>query len=530
MTRPILARLALGTALGLMTLPAFAKDFVYCSEGSPEGFDPALYSTNSTWDASSEAVYDALTRFKAGTSEVEPALAESWEVSPDNLEYTFHLRQGVKFHTTADFTPTREMNADDVVFSFARQMGQDPEWQDYTGAGSWVIFDAMEMGSIVKEVVKVDDHTVKFVLNEPNASLPALVALNFGAILSKEYADKLMAEGRLQDLNLAPVGTGPFSLVAYQADAVIRYAANADWWDGKPAIDNLIFAITPEPAVRMTRLKAGECQMASYPAPADVPSLKADPTLKVMEAPGLNVAYLAFNTQVAPWDNPELRKALIMAIDRETLVDTVYEGLGGVAETLVPPTMWGHADQIEPYAYDPEAARKALAELGAEDLSVKLWATPISRVYMPNGRRAAEMIQADLAAVGVEAEIVSYEWGEYLKRVREADRDGIAMMGGSADVADPDNLLGFFLTCGSGGNASNWCNDEVDGLLRQARQISDQEERTALYVKIQEIVHDEAPLLPLANATVVLPMSAKVQNYAMNPLGAHRFDKVDLAE
>lgn len=528
MTRPILARLALGTALGLMTLPAFAKDFVYCSEGSPEGFDPALYSTNSTWDASSEAVYDALTRFKAGTSDVEPALAESWEVSDDNLEYTFHLRQGVQFHSNAGFTPTREMNADDVLFSFTRQMGQD--WQDYTGAGSWVIFDAMEMGDIIKEIVKIDDHTVKFVLNEPNASLPALMALNFGAILSKEYADQLVEEGRVQDLNLAPIGTGPFSLVAYQADAVIRYAANADWWDGKPAVDNLIFAITPEPAVRMTRLKAGECHMASYPAPADVPGLKADPTLKVMEAPGLNVAYLAFNTQVAPWDNPDLRRALISAIDRETLVQTVFEGQGTVAETLVPPTMWGFADQIAPYAYDPDSARQALADLGAEGLSVKLWATPISRSYMPNGRRAAEMIQADLAAVGVQAEIVSYEWGEYLKRVREADRDGIAMMGGSADVADPDNLLGFFLACGSGGNAANWCNEEVDGLLKQARQISDQEERTALYLKIQEIVHDQAPLLPLANATVVLPMSVKVQNYAMNPLGAHRFDKVDLAE
>lgn len=528
--RPVLACLALGTALGLTALHASAKDFVYCSEGSPEGFDPALYSTNSTWDASSEAIYDALTRFKPGTSEIEPALAESWDISPDNLEYTFHLRKGVTFRGNANFTPSRDMNADDVIFSFTRQMAQDGPWRDYTGAGSWVIFDSMEMGSIIKEVVKVDDYTVKFVLNEPNASLPALVALNFGAILSKEYADTLLESGRTQDLNLAPVGTGPFSLVAYQADAVIRYAANPDWWDGKPAIDNLIFAITPEPAVRMTRLKAGECHMAAYPAPADVAGLKADPTLNVMEAPGLNVAYLAFNTQAAPWDNPELRKALIMAIDRETLVDTVYEGLGNVAETLVPPTMWGYADQITPYPYDPEAARAMLADLGVSDLSLRLWATPISRSYMPNGRRAAEMIQADLDAIGVQAEIVTYEWGEYLKRVREEDRDGIAMMGGSADVADPDNLLGFFLTCGSGGNSAHWCNEEVDDLMKQARQISDLDERTALYVKIQEIVHDEAPLLPLANATVVLPMSVKVQNYAMNPLGAHRFDKVDLAD
>ena len=530
MIRPTFAGITFTAALGVMAFQASAKDFVYCSEGSPEGFDPALYSTNSTWDASSEAIYDALTRFKAGTSEIEPALAESWVVSPDTLEYTFHLREGVKFKGNDNFTPTREMNADDVVFSFARQMTQEGPWKDYSQAGTWVIFDSMEMGTIIKDIVKVDDRTVKFVLSEPNASFPALVALNFGAILSKEYGDKLLAEGKTQDLNLAPVGTGPFSLVAYQADAAIRYAANPDWWDGKPPIDNLIFAITSDPSVRMTRLRAGECQMAPYPVPADVVGLKADPSLKVMEEAGLNVAYLAFNTRVAPWDNPAVRRALVMAIDRKALIEIVYGGLGEVAETLVPPTMWGYADGIEPYPYDPQAARDALSKLGLTDLSVQLWATPISRSYMPNGRRAAEAIQSDLSAVGVQTEIVSYEWGEYLKRVREEDRNGIAMMGGSADVADPDNLLGFFLACGSGGNASFWCNDDVEKLMRKARQIPDQAERTALYLEIQEIVHEQAPVLPLANATVVLPMSVKVLNYAMNPLGAHRFDKVDLAD
>lgn len=258
MTRPVLFSLALGSALSVMALPALATNFVYCSEASPEGFDPALYSTNSTWDASSVAVYDALTRFKAGTSEVEPALAESWEVSPDNLEYVFHLRKGVGFHTTDGFTPTRDMNADDVLFTFERQMAKDGPWQDYA-PGGWVIFDAMEMGDIIREVVKLDDHTVKFVLNEPNASLPALMALNFGAIMSREYADLLVAEDRTIDLNLAPVGTGPFRLVAYQANATIRYAANDGWWDGRPKIDNLIFAITPDASVRMARLKADEC-------------------------------------------------------------------------------------------------------------------------------------------------------------------------------------------------------------------------------------------------------------------------------
>ncbi|AXC50521.1 ABC transporter substrate-binding protein [Paracoccus suum] len=530
MKRSTLAGLTLSAALGLTAFGASAKDFVYCSEATPEGFDPALYSANSTWDASFEALYDALTRFKAGGTEVEPALAESWDVSPDGREYTFHLRPGVKFNGNDKFTPTREMNADDVIFSFTRQIPQDGPWKEYSQAGTWVIFDSNDMAKLIKEIIKVDDLTVKFVLSEANATFPALMARNFGAILSKEYADQLLADGRTDDLNLAPVGTGPFRLVNYQADAVIRYAANPDWWDGKPAIDNLIFAITPDPSVRMARLKADECQMAPFPAPADVAGLKADPALNVMEQPGLNVAYLAFNTQKAPFDDPALRKALITAIDRSALIETVYGGMGQVAETLVPPTMWGYASDIKPYPYDPEAAKKALAELGQKDLSVELWAIPISRSYMPNGRRAAEMIQSDLAAVGVKAEIVSYEWGEYLKRVRERDRDGIAMMGGSADLPDPNSLMNFFIGCESGGNAAFWCNEEVEGLMKEARQISDQGERTKLYVKIQNMIHDIAPVLPLANATVVLPMSAKVKNYAMDPLGSHRFEKLDLAD
>ncbi|MFH5773164.1 ABC transporter substrate-binding protein [Paracoccus sp. NGMCC 1.201697] len=520
---------ALTCAMALGAGGAMAKDFIYCSEGAPEGFDPALYSTNSTWDASAQTVYDGLTRYKRGTSDIEPALAESWDVSADNREYTFHLRKGVKFHTTPDFTPTRDFNADDVIFSFERQMSKDGPWAEYAGASGWQMFDAMGMPDAIKEIVKIDDQTVKFVLNAPDASFLAAMALNFGAVLSKEYADALSASGKQVELNQKPVGTGPFAFVAYQQDAAIRYRANADWWDGKPPIDNLVFAITQDPTVRITRLKAGECLMAAYPAPAEVPALKADKSLNVMEAPGLNVAFMAFNTQVAPWDRPEVRRAVAMAINRPALVDAVYQGMGQVAETPLPPTIWGYNDQLAPYPYDPGAAKAALEAAGVKDAKLNIWAIPVSRSYMPNGRRAAEMIQADLAQVGIAGEIVSYEWGEYLKRVRALDRDGFAMSGGSSDSADPDNLLGFFLNCpSSSGNTAYWCNAEVQDLLKSARAETQQDKRAEMYERIQQIVHDEAPVLPLANSRVVLPMSTKVKNYVMDPLGAHRFDKVDL--
>ncbi|MFG6083792.1 ABC transporter substrate-binding protein [Paracoccus litorisediminis] len=521
--------LAFTCAMALGANAAMAKDFIYCSEGSPEGFDPALYSTNSTWDASAQTVYDGLTRFKLGTSDIEPALAESWEVSGDNLEYTFHLRKGVKFHTTPEFTPSRDFNADDVIFTFERQMSKDGPWADYASASGWQMFDAMGMTGAIKEIVKLDDQTVKFVLNAPDASFLAAMALNFGAVMSKEYADALMSAGNIAELNQKPVGTGPFAFVAYQQDAAIRYHANGDWWDGKPPIDNLIFAIIQDPTVRVTKLRAGECDMAVYPAPAEIPALKEDKSLTVMETPGLNVAYVAFNTQVAPWDKPEVRKAVAMAINRPALVDAVYQGMGQVAETPLPPSIWGYNDKIAPYPYDPDSAKAALAAAGVKDAKLNIWAIPVSRSYMPNGRRAAEMIQSDLAQVGITSDVVSYEWGEYLKRVRALDRDGLAMMGGSSDNADPDNLLGYFLSCSpTAGNAANWCSPEVTELLKTARAEPVQAKRAEMYERIQQIVHDDVPLLPLANSRVFLPMSVKVKNYVMDPLGAHRFDKVDI--
>ncbi|WP_291159368.1 ABC transporter substrate-binding protein, partial [Ensifer sp. SSB1] len=349
---------------GVALTPAMAKTLVYCSEGSPEGFDAALYSANSTWDASAETVYDRLTEFEPGTTNVVPGLAESWTISADNLEYTLKLREGVKFQTTDDFTPTRDFNADDVLFTFNRQLDKNDPWNSYFPGANWEMFNAMEMPAAIKAITRVDDRTVKFVLNQPDASLPSKLALNFGSIVSKEYADKLAAEGRREDLDRKPVGTGPFRFVDYQQDAAIRFAANADYWDGAPKIDNLIFAITTDATTRMQKLQAGECHVAPYPAPADVAGLKTNPDLNVLEQPGLNVSYLAMNTLIAPFDKLEVRRAINMAIDRKAIVDSVYQGMGQMAQSVLPPTMWGYNGSIDGYGYDPEAAKKLLDEAG----------------------------------------------------------------------------------------------------------------------------------------------------------------------
>ena len=528
-------RLFLATMLATTMLAAgsaSAKTLIYCSEGSPEGFDPAPYTAGTTFNASSRPLYNRLVEFERGTTNIIPGLAESWEVSDDSLSYTFKLRKGVKFHTTDFFTPTRDFNADDVLFTFERQLKKDHPWNQYTAGIAWEYFDGMDMPALIKSIEKVDDYTVKFNLTRPEAPMIANLAMDFASIMSAEYAAKLEAEGKKEMLNQQPVGTGPFKFVAYQKDAVIRYAAHEGFWNGKQPIDDLVFAITTDASVRQQKLKAGECHVAPYPNPADLADLKADPNLQVLEQEGLNVGYLAYNTTQAPFDNVNVRKALNMAINKQAILDAVFQGSGKIAKNPIPPTMWSYNDDIQDDPYDPEAAKKMLDEAGVKDLKMKIWAMPVQRPYNPNARRMAELIQADFAKVGVEVEIVSYEWGEYLKLSKEKDRDGAVLLGWTGDNGDPDNFLAVLLGCSAvgGSNRAQWCNQEFEDLIQKAKTLPNNDAREPLYRDAQVVFKREAPWATIAHSVVFMPMSRKVTGYKMDPLGSHRFDGVDIAE
>ncbi|MFV0360269.1 ABC transporter substrate-binding protein [Tropicimonas sp.] len=510
---------------------ASAKTLVYCSEGSPEGFDPALYTAGTTFDASSHPVFNHLTEFVTGTTEVVPGLAESWEVSDDGLEYTFHLRQGVKFHSNDQFTPTRDFNADDVIFSFDRQGNPENPYNQVSG-GTWEYYNGMSMPDLIKEMVRVDDYTVKFVLNRPEAPMIANLAMDFASIQSKEYADALLAAGTPEMLNQAPIGTGPFRFVAYQKDAVIRFEANPDYWEGASPIDNLVFAITPDASVRYQKLKAGECHIMPYPNPADIQAMQDDPDINVLEQAGLNIGYLAYNAMQPPFDNPKVRKALNMAMDKQAVLDVVFQGSGQIAKNPIPPTMWSYNDAVGDDSYDPEAAKAMLAEEGVENLSMKIWAMPVQRPYNPNARRMAELIQADFAKIGVDVEIVSYEWGEYLERSKEKDRDGAVLLGWTGDNGDPDNFLATLLGCDAvgGANRAQWCHEPFNEVVQQAKLTSDMAERTRLYEEAQVIFKEQAPWATIAHSTVFMPTRPEVQGYKVHPLGGHIFYGVDIAE
>jgi dipeptide transport system substrate-binding protein len=524
-------KLATGLMLGaLFAGSVSAKTLVYCSEGSPEGFDPALYTSGTTFDASSHPIYNRLAEFEVGTTNVIPGLAERWEASADGLSYTFHLRKGVRFHQNKNFTPSRDFNADDVIFSFERQRVESHPYNKVSG-GTWEYFDGMDMPSLIKSVEKVDDYTVRFNLNRPEAPFIANMAMDFASILSAEYGDQMSAAGTPEMLNQAPIGTGPFQFVGYQKDSVIRYKRNAAYWRGASKLDNLVFAITPDNSVRYQKLKAGECHVMPYPNPADIAEMKADPAITMMEQEGLNVGYLAYNSTQKPFDNPKVRKALNMAIDKKAIIDVVFQGSGQAAKNPIPPTMWSYNNSIQDDPYDPEGAKKMLAAEGVSNLSMKVWAMPVQRPYNPNARRMAELIQADFAKIGVTVEIISYEWGEYLSRSRALDRDGAILLGWTGDNGDPDNFLAVLLGCAGveNSNRAQWCHKPFDDLIQKAKVTTDVKERTRLYQEAQVVFKDQAPWATIAHSVVFMPMRSEVKGYKVHPLGGHIFYGVDIA-
>ena len=527
----------LGAALLMSTMLAAssvqAKSLVYCAEGSPENFTPAMNTTGTSLDAA-RPVYNKLTQFTPGSTAVEPGLAESYEVSDEGKTITFHLRKGVKFHSGVNgFTPTRDLNADDVIFSFERQWKPEHPYAKVSG-GAYDYFNDMGMPDLLEAITQgSDDMTVVMKLSKPNAPILANLAMDFATIQSAEYAKFLMDKGTPEQFDQIPVGTGSFQFVDYQKDAVIRFKA-FDGWAGKPKIDDLIYAITPDPTARYAKIKANECQIMIAPNPADLADMGKNPDIQLLEQAGLNIGYMAMNAQKKPFDNPEVRKAIAMAIDRDAILKEVYQGAGQKAKNPIPPTMWSYDDSTVDIPYDPAKAKEMLAAAGVTTLDSDLWWMPVQRPYNPNAKRMAEMVQADLAKVGINVTLVSYEWGEYRKRMQAGEHQ-MGFLGWTGDNGDPDNFLAVLLGCDKDGkpNANNipkWCNAKFQEDIIKAAEITDQGERTALYQDAQKIVAAEVPWLNVAHSTVFEPIRKEVSGYKVSPLGAHEFQNVDITE
>lgn len=518
---------ALGlSAVGLASQAA--GTLIYCSEGSPEGFDTAQYTAGTTFDAAGHALFNRLTQFKKGGTDVEPSLAQSWTISADGLTYTFKLRPGVKFHTTDYFKPGRTLTADDVIFTIERMVNKDHAFNKAYPAQFPYASD-VGLESNTESVTKTDPLTVVLKLKKPDPDLLVKLAMPFASVLSKEFADKLLAEGKASMINQQPVGTGPFVLRRYEKDAQIRYAKHKDYWNAKNVlVDNLIFAITTDASVRFQKLKAGECHIMSFPKPQDIAAMKADPNLKVDTAPGFNIGYLSYNTEKAPMNKLEVRQALDMAINRKAIIDAVYQGQGQEASNPFPASLWSYNKSLKNAAYSPEKAKELLKKAGvAEGTEITLWAMPVQRPYNPNAKLMAEMIQADWAKVGIKAKITQYEWGEYLKRMKNGEHD-TGLIGWTGDYASPDNFLGVLLTCEAvgGSNYARYCSKEFDSYTLKARNSTNQKERTDLYMKAQAVFKKDLPWTTIAHSTVNQPMRKNVNGFAISPFGDYNFEGV----
>ena len=536
------ARLTLSlkrTALCALALPALmalapvsAKTLVFCSEGSPENFYPGVNTTGTSFDAS-EQIYDNLVKFERGGTTVTPGLAESWTISKDATEYTFHLRKGVKWQSNKNFKPSRDFNADDILFMIDRQWVETDPYFKVTSSNH-AYFGDMGMPKLLKSVEKIDEYTVKFVLNRPEAPFLSNLAMQWAGVQSKEYAIAMLKAGTPEKIDQEPVGTGPFMLVQYQKDALIRYKAFPQYWRGKAKIDDLIFAITPDASVRWAKLQKGECHVMPYPNPADLPAIRKDSNVVVLEQPGLNVGYLAYNTTKKPFDDVRVRKAVNMAIDKKAIVDSVYLGTGIPATNPIPPTMWSYNKSLKDDAFDPVAAKKLLAAAGLPDgFSTDLWAMPVQRPYNPNARRIAELMQADLAKVGIKAEIKSFEWGEYRKRMQAGEHQ-MGMLGWTGDNGDPDNFLNTLLGCSSaktnGSNVAKFCYQPFEDLVQKAKLVTNTAERTKLYEKAQVIFKEQAPWFTIAHAVQLKPVRKEVIDFKLSPFGRHSFYGVDIKQ
>ncbi|CAM3887355.1 Periplasmic dipeptide transport protein [Pseudomonas reidholzensis] len=524
-----LVSVLLGLGLLAQAPLAHAKNLVFCSEGSPAGFDTAQYTAATDNDAA-EPIYNRLVEFERGGTAVQPALAEQWHVSDDGLRYTFQLRPGVKFHANKGFTPSRDFNADDVLFTFQRMLDRDhPLRKAYPT--EFPYFISMGLDKNIAKVEKSDPLRVVFTLNKVDAAFLQNLGMSFASILSAEYADHLLAEGRPSDINHKPIGTGPFVFQRYQKDSQIRYKANPDYWaPDEVKLDNLIFSINIDPSVRIQKLRRNECQVTLHPRPADLQQLKADPQLQVLTTPGFNLGYIAYNTRHAPFDQLQVRQAMDMAVNKQAILQAVYQGAGQRAVNAMPPTQWSYDDTLEDAAYDPAKAKQLLDQAGVKPgTEITLWAMPVQRPYNPNAKLMAEMLQADWAKLGFKVRIVSYEWGEYVKRLKSGEHD-IALIGWTGDNGDPDNWLGTLYSCAAigGNNYSLWCDPQYDQLVQQAKQVTDRAQRTALYQQAQQRLKQQVPITPVAHSTVHQPLSVRVKGFAVSPFGRNVFSGVSV--
>lgn len=493
------------------------KRIVVGLQAEPVTLDPHQV-TDYNSNRAAQGIFDRLIEFKDESTELEPGLAERWEVSDDGLVYRFYLREGVTFH---DGTP---FNADAVKFSIDRQIDADHPYHD-TGEFAYAEFTFGK----VREVRVIDDYTVEIELVEPYAPFLAHMAMHSASIVSPAAVEKY---GR--DFSKNPVGTGPFRFVDWQPGVEVVLAKNEDYWDGAPKVDQVIYRPVIEDQARLTEFEAGGLDFIVNIPPDELARLKESGEYTVLEQAGMHVWYLIFNADKEPFNKKEVRQAVNYAINKRAIVEDLLQNTGVVATGPLPPVVWGYTDDVPSYEYNPDKARELLAQAGYPDgFTVDFW-VPESGSGMQQPRAMAAAIQADLRQVGIEMNIQTFEWGTYLDKVlgpRE-ELPEVFEMSWIGDNGDPDNFL-YILLSGeqwppAGFNMGYYRNEQVDELLREAQRTNDQAERQRLYEEALRILVDDAPWAWIDHETQIVAMKKSIQGFKLHPTGVFRFENVDV--
>jgi peptide/nickel transport system substrate-binding protein len=516
--------------------------FVKCMSGDPVKLDPADFDDGNSAHAS-EQVFETLVEFDGATTKLKPALAEKWSTSADSLTWTFNLRKGVKF---SDGSP---LTADDVLFAFTRQWDDSASnaahnkvslsweyWHDVLGFGF-----KSEKTALVKDIKKVDDSTIQFTLSQPNAAFLLNIAIFSNAIYKPAgftaAPDKFGTPDSIKNL----IGTGPFMFNEWVKDDHVTLVKNPNWW-GDPStlkIDRAIIRAVKDNSQRYLATKAGECSGMEFPSTDDATAAAKEANLQVLKRPSLNIAYLAYNQNIKPFDKLEVRQAVAYAINKQAIIDALYAGQGIAATQFLPPTMdvngvgvWNK--DIPNVCCDAQKAKDLLTKAGVTNLTFDLWYMPVSRPYYPDPKAIATAYASDLAKAGITANLKTEDWGQY-KTDALAGKFAVWLLGWTGDNGDPDNFLFTFfgddpLGSGVSSKREGYASKPLNDLLKKALAEIDANKRADMYKQAAKIISDDFPFNPIAHTTPPLIFSKKVSGYVPNPTGTEFFKTVSISQ
>lgn len=487
----------------------FAGDvLVYARGADSKKLDPQAIEDGESVNVVTQ-IFDTLVAFEAKGTRVEPALATSWTSSSDGKTWTFRLRGGVKFHdgTACD--------AAAVAANFDRYLNPKSALR----AG----LTETPYDFLYKNIAKVEAagaDSVVFTLTEANATFLTNMAM-FPACISSPAAIEKWKDAYGQH----PVGTGPFRFVSWEPNQKIVLEANAEYWGGAPKSAKIVYAVIAENSVRVQRLRAGEVHVIDGVPPGEMDSIRADASCRLMVEPGMNFSYLAINCTKPPFDRPEVRQAIAMAIDKPELLKLAYRGVGQTGPNALPPTIWGYNDKVADYPCDPAKARAAVEAAGIAGKEIDLYVMPNPRAYVPDPASVGAVVKQKLEAIGLKPRIVSPVWGGgvYLGELKAGKHD-VALVGWITDNGDPDNFLFtlFHTSAIPEQNHAHWSSKEFDALVEKAQREPDQAKRAELYRQAQEVMRKETPVVPLAYQPNIAATRGNVEGYALHPMGLVR--------